>query len=686
MAVMETTLVGHYQVVKHLGGGGFGQTFLARDIHLPGDPLCVVKQLKPQTKQPEHLYMAQRLFEREAETLYKLGNHGRIPRLFAHFEQDGEFYLVQEFIEGTSLEQEITPGKQFGETYILEFLKDLLDVLSFVHEQQVIHRDIKPTNLIRRQQDCKIVLIDFGAVKQVSGQLSSTEGHTSLTVAIGSPGYMPNEQKSSQPHFSSDLYAVGIMCLQALSGLAPKELPRDRRNEFCCDLLPKSEPINPRLAAIIDKMVRYDYRQRYDSAQQAREDLEPLLQRQQQVSHSTTTIAISPHTKRASLKPLKSLSERISKLPITPQELRKWGIGAGIAVVSLVLIAVAKSLPSKLSSYFIAKANNLAESGQYHEAINNYANALRFSSDNKEIFVLQGLAFGELKQTQQMLESCNQALELQPSSTEALYCQAQALQNLGREGEALAAYEKLLQLQPNLSDAWNNQGEILLQLAKNYQALAAFDKAILYQSNHIAAWSNRGKVLLRMGQYRAALGAYEKALSIDPQFLPALLGHGDAFRLLKRNEAAIAQYQKVIEIEPTSYLAWYNQGLAHLNLRNYEQALTAFDQAMAIKPDYQTKEQRQRVFNQYLEALLEKANVLQLIKRDEAAIAQYDKVLALKPDLHNVWYKKGLILLNLQKYKQAVTAFDEAIKIKPDYQAALEKRQQVLSQLEMKDE
>lgn len=262
---MGAILAGHYYVVKPLGSGGFGQTFLARDNHLPGQPLCVVKQFKPKLTSSSSLEVAKRLFNLEAKTLYRLGNHDQIPRLLAHFEQDGEFYLVQEYVDGWSLEQELARQKKLNEAEVIGLLRDILHVLTFVHAQNVIHRDIKPSNLIRRKQDRRMILIDFGAVKQVSSQQIDRTGQTSFTVAIGSPGYMPAEQQSSLPQFSSDIYAVGMVALQALTGTAPKDLPKDKRGEINCTQL----GISPKLGNILDQMVRYDYRQRYQTAADA---------------------------------------------------------------------------------------------------------------------------------------------------------------------------------------------------------------------------------------------------------------------------------------------------------------------------------------------------------------------------------------------------------------------------------
>jgi len=156
--IIGQTLGGHYRITKLLGGGGFGETYLAEDLHLPNHPLRVVKQLKPVCTDPDELKIARRLFDTEVNILYKLGSHDQIPQLFAHFEEKQEFYLVQEYIEGHDLTHEIKAGKSLSETQVIQLLQDMLEVLEFVHKQGVIHRDIKPSNLMRRDSDNKIVL------------------------------------------------------------------------------------------------------------------------------------------------------------------------------------------------------------------------------------------------------------------------------------------------------------------------------------------------------------------------------------------------------------------------------------------------------------------------------------------------------------------------------------------------
>ncbi len=262
-------LAGRYSVVKPLAEGGFGETFLAEDTHLPDSPQCVVKKLKTGSHEPALLHTVRRLFDSEAKVLHQLGDHPQIPRLLAHFEDGEEFYLAEEYVEGESLADELAPGQQFDEETVIELLHDILEVLSFVHDQQVIHRDIKPSNLIRRQSDRKLVLIDFGAVKQVTTQIAESATQMPRTVLIGTSGYMPSEQFRGQPRLCSDVYAVGIIALQALTGLRPSfgELPED---ENTGEIAWRDRvSVSPAFATLLEKMVLYDYRQRYRSANDA---------------------------------------------------------------------------------------------------------------------------------------------------------------------------------------------------------------------------------------------------------------------------------------------------------------------------------------------------------------------------------------------------------------------------------
>jgi serine/threonine-protein kinase len=277
-------LGGRYQVEEVLANGGFGQTYVAQDMHRPGSPQCVVKHLQPAGINSGFMENARRLFQTEAEILEKLGNHDQIPRLLAYFEENQEFYLVQEFIQGHTLTAELQPGDRLSENEVYQLLQQVLKILVFVHSYGVIHRDIKPDNLIRRQHDGKLVLVDFGSVKQAWTQVITNQGQTSVTfahnipatIAIGTPGYMPTEQGRGRPRPNSDIYALGMIAIQAVTGTNPTQLIEDSDNgEIGWRHRAK---ISEGLASVLTKMVRYHFKNRYQTAKEALEALDQLPQ------------------------------------------------------------------------------------------------------------------------------------------------------------------------------------------------------------------------------------------------------------------------------------------------------------------------------------------------------------------------------------------------------------------------
>lgn len=269
-----------YRVLRALGQGGFGATFLAQDESLPGNPCCVIKQLRPASTGSHILPMARELFEREARTLGRIGNHPQVPRLLDYFEDNQQFYLVQEYISGATVQQEIKRNGPMSEAGARQFLSEILPLLQYIHSNQVIHRDIKPANLIRREQDRKLVLIDFGAVKtQVNPMAAAnTSEQTALTnFAIGTPGFAPPEQMAMRPVYASDIYAVGVTCIYLLTTKSPKDIDTDPKTGEMMwrRYVHVSEPF----AEVLRKMLEASVRHRYQSATEILRalDLEPYL-------------------------------------------------------------------------------------------------------------------------------------------------------------------------------------------------------------------------------------------------------------------------------------------------------------------------------------------------------------------------------------------------------------------------
>ncbi|MBD2496000.1 serine/threonine-protein kinase [Nostoc sp. FACHB-280] len=260
-------LQSRYQIVESLGAGVFGQTYTAIDIEYPENPKYVVKQLKTHNCQASYLETLRLHFLTETETLKRLGSHPQIPELIACFEEHERLYLVQEFVEGHDLTAELPINQLWGclwtESEVVEFLEDVLHILEFVHSQGVIHCDIKPENLIRRCVDGKLVLIDFGSIQSVKFSLD-----TELPIdwiPVTSLGYIPPEQFIGQTRPNSDIYALGMIAIQALTGLEPLQFKVDPQTNQIIWRLPDT-PVSDYLAAILSQMIRYDFQERFQSA------------------------------------------------------------------------------------------------------------------------------------------------------------------------------------------------------------------------------------------------------------------------------------------------------------------------------------------------------------------------------------------------------------------------------------
>jgi serine/threonine protein kinase len=255
-----------YRLLNMISAGGMSQAYLAEDTQRPSNPQCVVKKLQPLSQDPKLLAIARTLFQREAEVLEHLGEHDKIPRLLAHFEENHEFYLVEEFIEGHTLSTELKPGEPWSEVQVIRFLLEILPILEFIHGQNVIHRDIKPDNIIRRARDSRLVLIDFGAVRQVQSDLTASNPALAATI-VGTYGYMPTEQAYGHPKLNSDLYALGMICIQAITGLMLTELQVD--NETGELQWAESALVSNELAVVLSTMVRNQSKDRYPNATEA---------------------------------------------------------------------------------------------------------------------------------------------------------------------------------------------------------------------------------------------------------------------------------------------------------------------------------------------------------------------------------------------------------------------------------
>lgn len=604
-------LGGRYQITKQLGSGGFSQTFLALDLHLPGHPPCVVKQLKSQTSDIDSLQMARRFFEIESQALYRLGVHDQIPRLFAHFEENNEFYLVQELIEGKTLNKELLKGKPWPEPQVVALLRDILQVLVFVHQEQVIHRDIKPSNLIHRYKDSKLVLIDFGAVKEVTTQFTDPDaGVTNLTISVGTQGYMPNEQLAGKPRFSSDIYAVGVMGIQALTGVRPKRFREDPQTG---EIVWRGQvpSVSPELADVLDRMVRYDFRDRYPTADDALEALEnlpaPLLAESLPVPQLGAEEADDWKTGETSTEQ--------SPQPGTLEPLEpKLDLSTSIWVQSNSSVDVHSATNDTPSTVALSEFVNATDQSQHSEAVNSIANtplprtSKRWLGLGLAVLAIAGITFAITKtvlfpRTGHQLNVDSSPVETPtptPLSPEQrateLFKQAENLRNEGEYQEAIAAYNKVIDIKPKMAQAYWGLCYSLNGLKQPEQAIVACNDALALKPNYPEALISKANALDQQKQDIQALRLYEKATRINPKFAQGWLNLGIALQNVGRSVEAIRALDRAIALERNLADAWSTKGEALWNLGRFDQAIPVLDKALQLEPNHpQAQKLRQQI-------------------------------------------------------------------------------------------
>lgn len=331
---MEAALLNNrYRIIKTLGRGGFGETYLAEDTHMPSGRKCVLKQLKPIVKQPKTpLWMKER-FQREAAILEELGEaNSQIPRLYAYFSENNKFYLVQEWIEGLTLDKYWEQEGNLHREEVRNILLQILPVLDFVHSRHIIHRDIKPENIILRQSDRVPVLIDFGAVKEAMATTVNHNSSSMYSASIGTPGFMPSEQAAGRPLYSSDLYSLGLTAIFLLTGKSPHELDTDPGSG---EIVWQEYAVNvdAELIAVLDRSIKFHPRDRFSTAQ----EMLAALQTSGNTNNATVaTVRVAPHNSSAGV----SGDRPQSDIPYRKPKARRQKRGFFANAVLFVLISM----------------------------------------------------------------------------------------------------------------------------------------------------------------------------------------------------------------------------------------------------------------------------------------------------------------------------------------------------------
>lgn len=713
----DQPLGGRYKIIGELGAGGFGQTFLAQDLHLPDHPQCVVKQLKPQVSDAESFQTATRLFDVEARVLYQLGNHDQIPRLLAHFEENQEFYLAQELIDGKPLSQEIKGGQPWSETQVIAFLQDLLPILTFVHEQNVIHRDLKPSNLMRRRQDGKIVLIDFGAVKQVSTQIVNPQTGQTRTISIGTQGYTPKEQLGGNPRFSSDIYSAGIIAIQMLTGVHPRNLAEDDQTGEI-SWRDRAPHVSAELAEFLDRMVRYDFRARYPTAAEALVALRNLSTSRTQFGPISPPLSenlgqLPTQQRQSSASTHESTGSGLGQAPTNsiPQPQTPESTGSGYEQSATNFLA-----PSASSSYSQTPSTHTDPTvpvGQFPSPQHSSVSAVptvvapQKGGQRRLIIPLSILAvLGTVGATFLMTKTflspqfANQTVDRReapgvssnPSSADPFVSPTEASSPTASPSETpdqtpaspTEASSPTASSEATASPTSTSPSPTASPVAtpasptpttappapKSTPASvpAAVKSAPSPAAPQVGDFVKQADRAREAGQFQKAIELYDQAIAVNPKLAEAHWGRCYSLNSVQQPDDAIAACNQALAINPNYPEALWSKGSALDQKQRFNESLKLYQQATAVKPNF-------------AEAWNNKGVSLLALDRITEAVAAFDKATALKPGFANAWGNRGAALWKLERFDEAIVSMDKALQIQPNNPDIVNLRQQAREQL-----
>jgi serine/threonine protein kinase len=690
---IDRTIGDGYRIVHYLGGKLGNRVYLAENLRQPYHSPCIVKQIQPHAEATLGWQQAERRFDKELQTLQKLGFHEQIPSIWDSFAENREFYLVQEWIDGENLQQKLEKSKRLNETEVIQLLEDVLAILAFMHQNHIIHCQIKPSNLILRRTDNKYVAIGFDRVKNLTDlkpEITETKTYNSYA---GAEAYVPPEQIVNRPLFSSDFYALGMTAIQALTGVEPEQLHTDLQLE---ELFSQAGvKVSPRLTHILQKMIYLDCSRRYHSATAIHGDLQKLVRSK----GSNLGLAL---TKVAETQ----VEENSSINSIRREDCQKWlnrkliltllgGIAVAIGVIEIINPTIrlsyytlqgkqllsespdaalskfqqALDLKPKSSKAWKNKGDSLLQLERYPDALKAYDRSLDLNDRNVEAWKGRGDTLYRLERYDAALIAYDKVLSFRDNNAEALNRKGRTLYKLGLHQQALTVQEEAIKINPKNAQILSDKGVALMGLGQYQEALYAFNQAQLLTPREPRYWQDKALVLSYLNRpqdalrvYKEALDAYEQATRDRPKDLTVWLDRATVLTQLQRHQEALFNYEQILKLNPNSYLAWLGKGNTLFTLRRYPEALNAFDEALNIMPmSYLTWHNRGSLLQDGLKDL-------------KGAIASYDKAIEINPSFYNAWRDRGFALTQLNQHQKAVSSFQSALAINPnDYKSLVGK-------------
>jgi len=641
-------LDGHYRIVKVLNDDARGKTYLVEDANLPGSQF-IIKQLRPPSSNPQTLTILRRLFASKAATLEKLGQeHNQIQKLIAHFEENEEFYIVQEFIPGNPFTDEIIQGKPLREDQVIILLSEILEILVILHSYGVIHRDIKPVNIIRREPDKKLVLVNFGTFNEA---ITNTVEHLE---------YMPMEQVKGNLKYNSDIYALGIVAIAALIGLPTNQISklRSQKNRLTGEILwrNKSLKINRKLAKIIDKMVRFNYRQRYQYATEVLDDLKKLTNHQQdrQKQHQKKLLLVLTGVAGCITLGVGAWQLRPPKPVINAQQtsyqegVNKYEAGNYEGAIEDLNQAI-KLEPQNAQAYN-RRGDAYYRLGDYEQAQTDSSQAILLNPQDANAYFDRGFAYYELGKYKEAIADYTQAIKLNSENAYAYYGRGIARTQLKDNKGAIGDFSKAIALKPQYTEAYLQRGILRRRLKLRQAAIQDFNTIIKINPSDAKAYYQRGLTQVINQQKYAALKDYADAININPKYIEAYLNRGDIYSDLGDKLEATEDYNTILQIDPKFIAAYIHRGIHSFSFGDYKGAIEDYNQALKLDPN------NVAAYNNRGNAYLELGN-------KKAANQDYSRAIAIDANNALAYYNRGVIRIKQKNKQGAIADFTKAAKL-----------------------